>query len=94
MPNGARGDHPITDMLLHGTHPFPSDIEAMRREILESAPGFPDDKRFGRYYKDQLQWEDRIHDMACGMNLDEGRKALRKALEVLQIENENQAGDR
>jgi hypothetical protein len=33
MPNGKIGDHPITDLLIHGKHPFPSDIEEMIRKL-------------------------------------------------------------
>lgn len=29
MPNGMIGDNPIPDLLNHGLHPFPPDIEAM-----------------------------------------------------------------
>ncbi len=89
MVNGKPGDHPITDMFTHGMHPFPLDIEEMLREILKLAPDFPDDKRFGHYYSDQIRWEQHIFDMAAGDNLDEGREALRKVLEELREEHEN-----
>jgi hypothetical protein len=31
MPNGKIGDHPITDLILHGRHPFPPDVEDLVR---------------------------------------------------------------
>jgi len=33
MPNGKPGDHPLTDFVVHGMHPFPPDIEEMLRRI-------------------------------------------------------------
>lgn len=38
MPNGKPGDHPITDTLIHKSHPFPADIEAMLKKLNEVAP--------------------------------------------------------
>jgi hypothetical protein len=38
MPNGKPGDHPITDMLVHGEHPFPTEIEIMIRKVHEIDP--------------------------------------------------------
>lgn len=29
MPNGKIGDHPVTDLVVHGQHPFPRDIEEL-----------------------------------------------------------------
>ena len=81
MVNGKPGDHPVTDMLLHGMHPFPADMEAMLREILSLDPAFPDGKR---YYVDQVRWEQRFFDWEKGKNLDEGREALRAVLDELQ----------
>jgi hypothetical protein len=77
MPNGKPGDHPLTDMLKHGKHPFPIDIEAMLRKILASDPNFPDGRR---RYVDQVRWEQRFFDWEMGKNLDEGREALRQVL--------------
>jgi len=74
MPNGRPGDHPLTDMLVHGAHPFPADMEALLREILAIDPGFPDGKR---KYLEQIEWDDRFHEWAAGKNLDEGRRALK-----------------
>lgn len=33
MPNGRAGDNPLTDLIAHGAHPFPADIEAMLLRI-------------------------------------------------------------
>jgi hypothetical protein len=33
MSNGKPGDNPLTDFLLHGSHPFPEDIEDLLRRI-------------------------------------------------------------
>lgn len=89
--NGKPGDHPVTDMLLHGMHPFPQDIEELLREILTLTPDFPDDLRFCRYYSEQLLWERRIGDLAAGRNMEEGREALKKLLEQLRREDQGMA---
>jgi hypothetical protein len=81
MPNGKPGDHPLTDMLLHGAHPFPADMEAMLREILALDPGFPDGQR---RYVDQLAWNQRLCDWEAGKNLDEGRAAMAAVLKELR----------
>ena len=73
MPNGKPGDHPLTDMLAHGKHPFPADMESMLRRILAIEPSFPDGPR---RYLDQLAWDRRFWDWEAGKNLDEGRQAL------------------
>jgi hypothetical protein len=69
MPNGKPGDHPITDMLIHGKHPFPEDMEEMIRKLHAVDPSFLND----------LGWEP--FDWADGKNLEEGRKRLKKLLE-------------
>ena len=33
MPNGKHGDNPLSDLAIHGQHPFPSDIEKMLLRI-------------------------------------------------------------
>jgi hypothetical protein len=33
MPNGKRGDNPLSDLTIHDAHPFPRDIEAMLLRI-------------------------------------------------------------
>ena len=81
MANGKPGDGPLSDMLLHGLHPFPPDMENLLREILDLDPDFPDGKR---YYVDQLRWGQRFFDWEAGKNLDEGRDSMRKILEELR----------
>lgn len=81
MPNGKYGDHPLTDMLTHGAHPFPLDMETMLREILALDPGFPDGKR---RFVDQLAWDQRFFDWEASKNLDEGRNAMKAVLQELR----------
>ena len=82
MGMGGPGDHPLTDMLVWNLHPFPPDIEAMLREVLEVDSGFPDGKR---KYIEQVEWSRRFFDWEQGENLDEGREAL--ALILSEIKN-------
>ena len=80
MPSGGRGDSPLTDMLYHGLHPFPPDMEAMLREVLRLQPNFPDGKR---PYVQQIEWISRFDNWKIGKLLDEGRTALRQVLSEL-----------
>lgn len=81
MPNGKPGDDPLTDMLHHGLHPFPMDIEASLREVFAINPNFPDD---GRRWLDQVEWMDRIRAWSRGQDLDAGRKQLKELLSELR----------
>ena len=83
MANGKPGDHPLTDMLVHGKHPFPMDIEEMLREVLALDPIFADGNR---RYVDQVEWDRRFFDWERGQNLDEGRKVLKSVLAELRGE--------
>jgi len=33
MPNGTHGDNPLSDLTIHGDHPFPSEIESLLLRI-------------------------------------------------------------
>jgi len=33
VPNGKPGDNPLTDLIVHGSHPFPPDVEDLLRRI-------------------------------------------------------------
>lgn len=39
MPNGKVHDHPVTDTIVHGLHPFPPDIEALVVGVHARDPG-------------------------------------------------------
>jgi hypothetical protein len=77
MPFGRPGDHPRTDLLRHGLHPFPPEIERLMREVLEVHPRFP---YGGRSQDEQAAWERRMWDWRRGLNIDEGLRALEEAL--------------
>jgi hypothetical protein len=68
-------------MLIHGLHPFPLGMEEMLREVLSLDPIFPDGKRL---FVDQVKWLHRFDDWKRGVNLDEGREALRQVLAELR----------
>jgi hypothetical protein len=69
MPNGTPGDHPYTDMVAHGKHPFPPDIESMLWKLREMDHSFID--QFGW---EPFRWEK-------GENLDDARMKLRLLME-------------
>jgi hypothetical protein len=68
MPNGRPGDHPITDLLRHGAHPFPADVEEMVRRLHAIDPRLVD-----ALDPDPFAWEK-------GERLEEGRARLRALL--------------
>jgi hypothetical protein len=39
MPNGKAHDHPVTDTVVHGLHPFPPDIEDLVLQVHARNPG-------------------------------------------------------
>jgi hypothetical protein len=69
MPPGGPHDHPITDLLFHGLHPFPPDMEEMVFEL-------------HRRHPENLTWSDDLDAFAWeqGLKLDEGRTMLRAKL--------------
>ncbi len=79
MPNGKHGDNPLSDLIIHGAHPFPSDIEAMLREI--DALG----RAYGRWPLGE-NWPYSPHefDWERGSNLDEARRLLSHLLAMLR----------
>jgi hypothetical protein len=71
MPNGKPGDNPLSDLLIHGQHPFPLDMEEMILRIHKRDPLLLDD----------LDWEP-FH-WEAGKNLEEGRRRLQEKLRQL-----------
>ncbi|MGH7831859.1 MAG: hypothetical protein ACREP8_16980 [Candidatus Binatia bacterium] len=72
MPNGKIGDHPFTDLTIHGRHPFPSDMEEMLRQLLDKLGSQKLRERFSD--DDFFDWEE-------GKKLEAGRVKLRRLLE-------------
>jgi hypothetical protein len=73
MPNGKIGDHPITDLLVHGLHPFPQEIEDLILEIRRRDP----DATFHEFGVKPMDWQ-------RGEGLDEARRILRQKLDALR----------
>lgn len=79
MPNGKPHDNPLSDMTIHGMHPFPPDIEKLLRRI--DALG----RKQGRwplgenwpYSPKEFAWE-------RGEDLDEARRLLSSLVEMLE----------
>jgi hypothetical protein len=64
MPNGKPGDNPITDLMVHGMHPFPPDIEDKIRELAKRAP-----QELAKLGWEPFEWGE-------GKKLDEARTKL------------------
>lgn len=79
MANGKLHDNPLTDMMVHGAHPFPPDIEECLRKIDELG------RRAGRFAlgenwpfsPDEFQWEK-------GENLEEAREVLAHVIAMFE----------
>jgi len=79
MPNGKHGDNPLSDLTIHGQHPFPSDIEKMllRINTLGRRPGrWPLGENWP-FSPREFQWE-------RGENLDDARRDLAHLISMLE----------
>lgn len=77
--NGKIHDNPLTDLVIHGLHPFPADIEEMLERIDElgrSAGFWP--------LGENCPFEGREFEWERGVNLDEARREIRNLLEMLE----------
>jgi hypothetical protein len=79
MPNGKYGDNPLSDMLLHGAHPFPADIEAMLLRI-DALGRKPDRWPLGENWP----FSPREFDWEQGRGLDEARQLLAELITALE----------
>jgi hypothetical protein len=75
MSSGSLGDHPLTDLLIWGQHPFPPDMEAMILKLRDESPRYLDRIDSGEY----LDW-------SHGKSLDAGREHLRGLLATYQAD--------
>lgn len=79
MPNGKIGDNPLSDLTIHGRHPFPSDIEEMLLQInaLGRGPGrWPLGENWP-YSPREFEWE-------RGEGLAQARRDLAHFISLLQ----------
>ena len=79
MPNGKPHDNPLSDMTIHGMHPFPADIEKLLLRVDELGRGlgrWPLGENWP-YSPQEFSWE-------RGENLDEARRLLRNLVEMLE----------
>jgi hypothetical protein len=69
--NGKRGDNPLSDLTVHGAHPFPPDIEELLLRIEELG------RRDGRWaLGENWPYSPREFDWAAGRDLDEAHILL------------------
>jgi hypothetical protein len=79
VPNGKHGDNPLSDMTIHGAHPFPPDIEEMllRIDALGRRPGrWPLGENWP-FSPREFEWE-------RGKNLDDARRDLARLIAMLE----------
>lgn len=86
MPNGRHGDHPLTDILVHGGGAYPPDINAIVLEM-SALPGFETIKdRVG-----DVLWDDWPHWQNVKPDFDKVRVALRALRD--EIESRSTRGE-
>jgi hypothetical protein len=70
MANGKPSDNPLSDMFVHGRHPFPADIEGLLRKL----------QSLGRMHLDALQHAP--FDWEAGRFHGEARRLLHGLIET------------
>lgn len=77
--NGKHGDNPLTDLVIHGEHPFPPDIEEMLLQI--DALG----RNIGRWpLGENRPFLGREFDWENGRDLDGARRDLAHLISMLE----------
>ena len=79
MPNGKPSDNPLSDLVIHGAHPFPRDIEEMllRIDALGRRPGrWPLGENWP-FSPREVDWEQ-------GKDLEEARRLLANLITMLE----------
>ena len=77
--NGKRGDNPLSDLTIHGLHPFSLEIEAMLLRVQELG------ERPGRWpLGENWPFSPREFDWEKGDDLDGARRDLSRFIEMLE----------
>jgi hypothetical protein len=79
MPNGKHGDNPLSDLTIHGQHPFPEEIEQMLLRVDALGRG-PDRWPLGENWP----FSPREFDWERGKNLDSARHDLAHLISMLE----------
>src|SRR5262245_12330212 len=79
MPNGKPHDNPLSDLVVHGMHPFPPDVEELLLRIDKLGRG-PERWPLGQNWP----YSPREFDWAKGKHLDEARRVLAHLLSMLE----------
>jgi hypothetical protein len=80
VPNGKAGDNPLTDLIIHGSHPFPRDIEELllRIDALGRGPGrWPLGENWP-FSPREFDWEQ-------GKDIENARQLLAHLIEMLEL---------
>ena len=78
MANGKHGDNPLSDLTIHGKHPFPEEIEDLLQQI--QALG----RAEGRWpLGENWPFSPREFDWEQGRGLEEARRDLKHLLRML-----------
>jgi hypothetical protein len=80
MPNGKHGDNPLSDLAIHGKHPFPSDIEKLLLRIDALGRGL------GRWpLGENWPFSPREFHWERGEDLDGARRDLAYLISMLEV---------
>jgi hypothetical protein len=79
VPNGKHGDNPLSDLTVHGAHPFPRDIEALLLRV-DALGRRPDRWPLGEHWP----FSPREFEWARGHDLEGARRDLARLIAMLE----------
>ena len=80
MPNGRPHDHPVTDTVVHGLHPFPPDIEALVIQVDARDPGVFNDLGGAPFDWQKGKFLAEARDLLSGLLREHGDPSARRRL--------------
>ena len=72
MPNGKVHDHPVTDTVVHGLHPFPKKLELLVVEVHTHNPGVFDDLELAPFDWEKGKYVAEAMELLQGLIKDHG----------------------
>jgi hypothetical protein len=87
MPNGKPHDHPVTDTVIHGRHPFPPNVEDLVRQVHARNPGVFNDLGWAPF-----EWEKGNHLAEARVPFGPTRRLLTLAAGMAKIARGPTAG--
>ena len=80
MPNGRVHDHPVTDTIVHGLHPYPPDLEELVIQVHARDPGVFNDLVDAPFDWEQGRFLAEARALLTGLILEHGDPSARRRL--------------